>query len=423
MDNRQRKKNNSGVRSGAGRFAPCIISILLLHAILVHLYILHLTDTIVLSNNSDSNGGRDKRDINEKLSSFLTQRPPREDKRHDNITHTTAINATTTTLVVYSGPNSKDYNMAKLYEKNCDYFLIHGIDCNSALTTDTVIVVGHDYYDEYLPRIQHINDKCRSIIGNSRDSIILVARRNVCYDMESARLALYGGVAGLRSISNYDYFVFVNCGMTGPSPPSTKWPGPWTTHFTRLLDDTVKMSGLTLNCEIFGGYEHIMSVVYALDRIGLDLIMKSGAIFDCLTNEDYLSLKRFRSQFFIDNYEMKMGTVILDAGYGLRPLIRHDKGMLITKENVGDCRPCKDVAKKDENKTDEDEKKENESLSPSCDERKYYEDIWIGSRLKFVYDGRIPSLEDVLFFKTSRYLSPEIAAQINFTGKVNWNWE
>lgn len=425
MEDRQRNKNNNGIRSG-GRFASCVISILLVHAILVHVYILYLTETIVLSRNGGSGGGRGKRDINEKLSSFLKQRPPREDnKQHDDTTSRTTVNATTT-LVVYSGPNSKGSNEAKLYEKNCDYFLIHGIDCRSASTTDTVIVVGHDYYDEYLPKIQHLNDKCRVIIGR-RDSIILVARRNVCYDMESARLALYGGVSGLHPVSNYDYFVFVNCGMTGPSPPSTKWPGPWASHFTRLLDDTVKMSGLTLNCDAGNGNEHMMSVVYALDRIGLDLIMKSGAIFDCLTNEDYLSFpKEFIYGFFIENYETKMGTVILDGGYGLRPLIPHDKSMIVTKENAGDCHPCKDVAEKDEDKTDEDEKKENvkvERLSPSCGERAYYKDIWLGSRLKSVYDGRIPSLEDVLFFKTSRYLSPEIAAKINFTDEVNWNWE
>ena len=94
--------------------------------------------------------GSGERDINEKLSSFLKQRP-REDmlKRHNDTTRTAvnshdADNNATITLVVYSGPNTKDPNaytahMAKLYEKNCDYFLIHGIDCNSALTTDTVI--------------------------------------------------------------------------------------------------------------------------------------------------------------------------------------------------------------------------------------------------------------------------------------------
>jgi len=415
---------------GGGRLASCAIVILLMHAILVHIYILHLTDTIVMLHNSGS-GGRGNRDRKEKLSPFLKQRPREDNKRNDDTTRTAAVNIhdennnASVTLVVYSGPNSKDYGKAKLYEKNCDYFLIHGIDCNSALTKDTVIVVGHDYYDEYLPKIQQVNDKCREIID--RDSIILVARRNVCYDMESARLALYGGVSGMRPISNYDYFVFVNCGMTGPSPPSAKWPGPWTSHFTRLLDDNVKTSGLTLNCDVGAGYEHMMSVVYALDRIGLDIVMKSGAIFDCLDSDiqDHIHEQNGGfTQYIIDNYEMKMGRVILDAGYGLRPLIRHDKGMVVTKENAADCHPCKDVAKKDEDKIDEDEIKEKVKvrLSPSCDERAY-KDIWIGSRLKSVFDGRIPSLEDVLFFKTSRYLSPEIARQINYTDQVTWNWE
>jgi hypothetical protein len=160
------------------------------------------------------------------------------------------------------------------------------------------------------------------------------------------------------------------------------------------------MSGLTLNCDVVQGLEHIMSIVYALDRIGLDIVMKSGAIFDCLINEE---------KDMINNYERKMGNVILDAGYGLRPLIRHDKGMIVTKENAGDCHACKN-----ENVV---------RLSPSCDERAYYKDMWLGSRLKSVFDGRIPSLEDVLFFKTSQYLSPEIARQINYTDEVTWKWE
>jgi len=138
--------------------------------------------------------------------------------------------------------------------------------------------------------------------------------------------------------------------------------------------------------------------------------MKSGAIFDCLDSDIQDRIHEGGlTQYIIDNYEMKMGSVILDAGYGLRPLIRHDKGMIVTKENAGDCHAC-----------------ENENvvrLSPSCGERAYYKDMWLGSRLKSVFDGRIPSLEDVLFFKTSRYLSPEIARQINYTDEVTWNLE
>ena len=55
-------------------------------------------------------------------------------------------------------------------------------------------------------------------------------------------------------------------------------------------------------------------MVYALDRVGLEIVMKSGAIFDCLSTDPPTS-------DFINNYERKMGHAILDAGYALRPLI------------------------------------------------------------------------------------------------------
>jgi hypothetical protein len=43
--------------------------------------------------------------------------------------------------------------------------------------------------------------------------------------------------------------------------------------------------------------------------------------------------------------------------------------------------------------------------------------------LKVLFDGRIPSLEDVVFFKTSRYLSDDIASRINYTDSIDWNWD
>jgi len=188
--------------------------------------------------------------------------------------------------------------------------------------------------------------------------------------MESARLALYGGVSGLAPIPTYDYFVFVNCGVTGPAmpppppPPSGRRTGRWTSHFVRLLDDTVKMTGLTLNCEREGD-EHIMSMMYAVDRIGLDLIMKSGAIYDCLPNHN---------NDFVNSYERKMGRAILDAGYGLRPVVRHRDDMAATKSNAQDCHPCR-------SDTFPDSTVENVAgLAPSCEERDHYRDIWIGSR-------------------------------------------
>ncbi|KAL3767782.1 hypothetical protein ACHAW5_000614 [Stephanodiscus triporus] len=405
------------------------IKFLVLHAILVHLYILRLSDVVTTPHGG---GG-----------AFLPQQGGdwrlgrrSKDEGDNNVVRNT-------TLVVYSGPNDAGAPLAELYERNLDYFLLHGVDCDDDVrddgggggigTTDTVIIVGHEYYDSYLPRIRLLNDLCRRSytsssskgdgLGTGRrggDSVLLVARRNVCYDMESARLALFGGVAGLPPPSYYDYFVFVNCGVTGPALPPLPSSGEggrayrprrrrWTSHFIELLDGTVKMTGLTLNCETEGN-EHIMSMMYAVDRIGLDLIMRSGAIYDCLLDAE-------GGGDFINSYERKMGRAILDAGYGLRPLMRHRWDVRFTRSNADSCAPCGG------DKYPHSRGNDITGLVPTCNERDHYRDIWIGSRLKSLFDGRIPLLEDVIFFKTSRYLSNEISAQINFTGTIDWNWD
>lgn len=306
-------------------------------------------------------------------------------------------------LVVYAGPNSKSSKKAELYKRNLEYFLKHGVDC---ATQDTVIVVGHEFYNEYLPVINRLrahDAHCQSYKGGG-NGIMLIARRNVCYDMEAARLVLFGGAPGME-ISSYDYFFFANCGTTGPYQPQQSANGAvpsssWTSHFTNLLNDQVKMTGLSMNCENPNN-PHIQSMMYALDRVGLNLVMKSGAIFDCLDppNID-----------FINGYERKMGHAIMDAGYAIQPLIG-GKDMILTTENKMECVPCKEDRMND---TD---------ITPSCKKRDFFRDIWIESRLKSIYDGRVPSLEDTIFFKTSRLLPFEIAAEINYTGKIDWNWE
>mmetsp|Transcript_27997 Transcript_27997/g.51639 ORF Transcript_27997/g.51639 Transcript_27997/m.51639 type:complete len:367 (-) Transcript_27997:288-1388(-) len=323
----------------------------------------------------------------------------KEDGRGDlSATHSTQGNGTINPkiLVVYAGPNSKSAPRVELYTKNLEFFLRNGIECNTQ-DTDTVIVVGHEFYHEYFPWIQKINQQCQGRASNNK--IILISRRNVCYDMEAARLALYGGVPGL-DVPSYDYFLFANCGTTGPAPVAKKDGHlSWTSRFIRLLDDQVKMTGLSMNCE--GNIPHIQSMMYVLDKVGLDVVMKSGAIFDCLDppKRDYINL-----------YERKMGHAILDAGYAIRPLIG-GRDIVVSKSNLKECIPCGEGGGV------------NATKLISCHLRDQYRDIWIKSRLQSIYNGKVPSLKEVVFFKTSRLLTPEIAAQINYTGKINWNWE
>ena len=112
-----------------------------------------------------------------------------------------------------------------------------------------------------------------------------------------------------------------------------------------------------------------MSMMYAVDRIGLDVIMKSGAIYDCLLNND---------TDFIGSYKKKMGLAIRNAGYGLRPIVRHRDDMAVTKSNARDCHPCNSNMLP--HSTVEIDAGLVAGLAPSCKERDHYRDIWIGSR-------------------------------------------
>ena len=366
-------------------------------------------------------------------------------------------------LVVYAGPSTPpSHPMTGLYIKNFEFFLRYGVvDCD---VQDTVIVVGREYYAPYLPWVRRLNRMCGRRLGRSGGGVgggggggvILVSRRSVCYDMEAAHLTLSGGVPGLRELSTYDYFVFANCGVTGPAPPSARRTGPWTSHFTALLDERVKMTGLSMNCKLVDGV-HVQSMMYAVDRVGLEIIAKSGAIFDCLEEPHKNQL-----DYIVEMYEKKMGKAILDAGYALRPLIG-GSDLIVTKSNVRDCVPCEFYNLK-ENHVEGGVVVNVTGLTPGCDVRNQFKDIWMESRyetynihilcaltfflhenlsslarivdsssktvrtsssvprLMALFDGKVPSLDDVIFFKTSRLLTPDIAAQINYTGKIHWKW-
>ena len=185
--------------------------------------------------------------------------------------------------------------------------------------------------------------------------------------------------------------------------------------------------------------------------------MKSGAIFDCLEEPHKNQL-----DYIVEMYEKKMGKAILDAGYALRPLIG-GSDLIVTKSNVRDCVPCEFYNLK-ENHVEGGVVVNVTGLTPGCDVRNQFKDIWMESRyetynihilcaltlflhenlsslarivdssskifrtsssvprLMALFDGKVPSLDDVIFFKTSRLLTPDIAAQINYTGKIHWKW-
>lgn len=141
------------------------------------------------------------------------------------------------------------------------------------------------------------------------------------------------------------------------------------------------MTGLTAECT---NVVHIQSMVYAVDRIGLNLIQ--SAPFDCNQDSEYklLTVDTHKVGHIVNNYELKMGRIILENGYGIEAFLRPKQYFLDDK--------CSD------------------------------QDMWLTTRLLENFGGSMPQLQDTVFFKTSRVLTPEIAKEIGYTGKIDWNW-
>mmetsp|Transcript_13117 Transcript_13117/g.31063 ORF Transcript_13117/g.31063 Transcript_13117/m.31063 type:complete len:189 (+) Transcript_13117:196-762(+) len=143
------------------------------------------------------------------------------------------------------------------------------------------------------------------------DALRVVKRQDTCYDLGSIHLVLNGGVLDL---TKYDYFVYLNCGVVGPF----WWDNAvsWTTFFTSLLNDQVKMSGLSAHCINRNGYQaHIQSMAFALDRKGLEIVRDSRAIYDCGMDNQAMTLADKTD--LIGRYELGMSRAIFDEGYSI----------------------------------------------------------------------------------------------------------
>merc|ERR1711937_313432 len=194
-------------------------------------------------------------------------------------------------------------------------------------------------------------------------------------------------------VNDYDHFRYVNCGMVGPH---TDGDEHWTETFTSRLSDKVKLTGVSINMSFF---PHVQSMTLATDRVGIDIIKNSGAVYDCgvMNNVEMTESERWN---IIERYELGMSRAIIDAGYTINSLTGAlGKSISVDKEVI------EQIEESDHSLWTS---VEQSFLMPLGD------DIWNAATIRTIGNGK-PSWSDFVFFNASRnILLPDIFETVQY---------
>lgn len=149
------------------------------------------------------------------------------------------------------------------YKTNFKYFLANGF--HPSKNVHYIFVVNGDV---------HVD------LPGDNSFITVIRKQNRCFDFGSYGVALKLLKSKLKS---YKYFVFLNSSVRGPFLPSfVKNSYKWYEAFIKPLNGEIKLSGLAVNCPDGVGRRipHVMSMMFALDKIGLRIAQKNN-VFDC----------------------------------------------------------------------------------------------------------------------------------------------
>lgn len=201
------------------------------------------------------------------------------------------------------GPGSGDARTLVMYvyyeadavaRENLEFFLKVGVGQKADPLIDYLLIVNGD---------------CSLPLTGLPPNVRVFKRENACYDGGSA-----GEVLKKVDSSGYRFFMILNSSVRGPFLPRHWPPGlPWTSAFTSLITDTVKLVGTTISCE---EQVHVQSMVLATDTVGMRVLLKEGAL-DCAQDRAD-AIKRF---------ELGSSTTIMKHGYSIDCLMLRYRGV------------------------------------------------------------------------------------------------
>jgi hypothetical protein len=161
-----------------------------------------------------------------------------------------------------------------------------------------------------------------------QDNITILSKKNVGYDFGNWKY-------GLDSINKdaFDYFIFINDTVCGPYLPRyISNNTTWYSMFCNLLSNKVKLSGLSINYFPWNTSdykEHVQSMMFCTDRIGLNILCAN--IFNLDINDYETIYKENRKQFII-KFEIGMSHEIIKNNFEIAALYICD----IDKHKTGD---------------------------------------------------------------------------------------
>lgn len=192
--------------------------------------------------------------------------------------------------------------------RNLGFFCRHGISPDRD-RQHVIVVNGPCSIEDQIPKFENV---------------LVLRRGNTGFD--------FGAWAhGLQQvpIEQFDYFFLLNSSVTGPFVPLYEEAARWPLPFIAMLNDRVKLAGITIN--VFGGQPIVQSMFLVMDGVGLHLLISHGVF----TGNDGDATK----EAVIFGREIRSSHIILASGFrvdSLDPIHRRRALPHLQAELAGD---------------------------------------------------------------------------------------
>lgn len=194
------------------------------------------------------------------------------------------------TLIIYT-TNKLSYNLeyfckfAYFYDKNIDFYIC----------------------------LNNNNLNIYHLFKSIDDNLFIINKDNIGYDFGAWSYILLNN----NLYKNYDYFILLNDTCIGPFLP-VYIKDNWVSIFISQINNYDKLIGATINYNYMK--PHVQSYFLCFDKIIINLCINNNIFSNDLNNINILN--EHDKKIFINNYEIRLSTLVLDSGYNIKCMMK-----------------------------------------------------------------------------------------------------